>query len=932
MVRTIPLRNSSKVAPAPRTRSSSTPATTTTQRRSVAATNSSLSNPYKKKYPPPSGSPTTTPVGKRKKRAWRTLPLSAPVAPPIPAPVAPSIPAPVAPLRPDPLVAPLNPDPAAAAPTIMVPAIPMIRPAPAPPSIPAANAPPPLPPLIEATASAVAPPSILTAVVAPPPSLIPAAAPAPVAPPRSIPDGGAPPSIPDGGDPPSILDAAVAPSSLPIDDLVPTVSYDEEEEEESDGEVDTAVAAAAAGVTVTDFHLPSVTDPTIPTLSVDSENDFRKAAIAASEGNFSLGAILNSLKQNPTALGTTTERIKALTLNTTRHERSKNSLEFAFFKSLAAHPEAAPLVDFIPDPEAPMMEISCFYVVTRASIAPNKRALVNWCMLIHSLDFYQVKYRGHGLSKDPRLFAQAQYQSGTQDFNEAGGFQAYWKNIFKIAKTYKTDFSTCPNKAHFNVNWYKKWNKAINDPSNLLDLFNNLKHFVWCAMENIMTKWALRDCLEPSSIVKEDFETGPNYNGQKKRSLSLKNPVLDDRNTKKTTLPCPYNGDPMSTYQTTIKLLSLVPDNCEGVNWISHKPASKKQKEASNPERCTAHGKRHESISKVANAGVSASLVKGLGGHAHLNTTTNYILPDQQAVDAAVRAKHGSPSKIRVPLPGPAQALAPAKALAPTCALSPSPSPAPTSPASSAEESQDPALHVDDSPAVSVQHSFGDHSNDSVPSDCAAGNLGLMTQTFEVPNETPPPMPSNISLTTGEEPSPVPLPFTDGRHDYHDEVILRSTPRPKTHYNGGCGMFAKDCPQYKDHHEPRYNCPHKARYGHPRKHRYEDHNGRYKPPRPPHTQSYEPQYEHKPPPRQEPCRLSFDETPSFKPRYEERKPPPQYEEHKPPPRYEERKPPPPRHLYKPEYKERKPPPMRYEERKPPPTRYEEQKPPPPRHL
>eukprot|EP00536_Pseudo-nitzschia_multiseries_P019656 jgi/Psemu1/62100/gm1.62100_g len=359
MVRTIPRRNSTKVAPAPRTRSSSAPgkdlssrtrssttnatatATTTTHRRSVAAKNSSLTNPYKKKCPPrPSASPTTTPVGKRKKRARRTLPLSAPVlVPPIQAAVAPSIPpaAPVAPFRPDPLVAPLILDPAAAAtPTIMVAAtIPIIWPA-------------------------AASPSILAAAV--PPS---------TAPVHSL-----------------VAPASSSPSILAVNVAVPTVSYDEEEEE-SDGEVDTAVVAAAAGVTVREFHIPSVTAPAIPTLSVDSDCDFREAAIAAAEGNFSLGAILHSLKQNPTALGTTTERIKALTFNTTRHERSKNSLEFAFFKSLAAHPEAAPLVDYIPDPEAPLMKTPRFYVLTRAPIAPNKRALVNWCMLIHSLDFYQ---------------------------------------------------------------------------------------------------------------------------------------------------------------------------------------------------------------------------------------------------------------------------------------------------------------------------------------------------------------------------------------------------------------------------------------------------------------------------------------------------------------------------------------------------------------
>eukprot|EP00536_Pseudo-nitzschia_multiseries_P017997 jgi/Psemu1/53608/gm1.53608_g len=150
-------------------------------------------------------------------------------------------------------------------------------------------------------------------------------------------------------------------------------------------------------------------------------------------------------------------------------------------------------------------------------------------------------------------------------------------------------------------------------------------------------------------------------------------------------------------------------------------------------------------------------------------------------------------------------------------------------------------------------------------------------------------MPSNISFTTGDEPSPVPLPFTDRRRDYHDEVIPRSTPRPKTHYKG-CGMFAEDRPQYEDHHhwKPHYNRPPADRFEDHASSRYNNERCYEEPPRPPHTQSYVPRYEH--------------------PRYEERKPTPHYEECKPPPRYEERKPPP-------RYEERKPPP-RYAERTP----------------
>eukprot|EP00536_Pseudo-nitzschia_multiseries_P006594 jgi/Psemu1/15691/gm1.15691_g len=519
------------------------------------------------------------------------------------------------------------------------------------------------------------------------------------------------------------------------------------EEERAGGEVDTAVAAAAAGVAVAEFHLPFVAEPTIPALSVDSENDFVIPLLLLLKGISLFEPFYMHLRRRTPHLWEPPQR-------GSRHlpsipwctRRRKNRLDSAFFKSLAVHPETAPLVDFIPDPEAPTMKTRRFYVLTRAPIAQNKRTLINWCMLIHSLDVYMMKYRGMDLSKDSKLFAQAH-----------------------------ADYGTCSNKARFNKHWYKKRNKAINGPNSPLDPFNNPEHFVWCAMENIMTKWATHRCLEPSSIIKEDFETGvffsegqfvgieyiqlkPNYNGQKKRSLSLKNPVLDDRNTKKTTPLYPYNGDPMSTYQTTIKLLSLVPDNCEGVNRIFCKLASKKQKEArfsnqfallfslslqiwkkegcswrlnptkanqvigkskkstfffvlfatwsgyDNPERCTAHGKRHESISKVTNAGVSASLIKGLGA--------------------------------------------------------PVPAPAPPSPASSAEESQVPALFLDESPTVSIQHSFGDHSNESVSSDFL--------------KESPPALDSNISFATGEEPSPVLMPFTDPRcnldwcRDYRD--------------------------------------------------------------------------------------------------------------------------------------------------------------------
>eukprot|EP00536_Pseudo-nitzschia_multiseries_P009527 jgi/Psemu1/23437/gm1.23437_g len=304
-----------------------------------------------------------------------------------------------------------------------------------------------------------------------------------------------------------------------------------------------------------------------------------------------------------------------------------------------------------------------------------------------------------------------------------------------------------------------------------------------------------------------------------------------------------------------------------------------------------------------------------------------YIKPNQQAIDAAVRAKHGSPSKIALRVPSHAPAPAP---------RTPSPAPAP-GPASPVEESQAPAPFLDESPLLSIQHSFGDLSKDSVSSDFAAGALGLMTQQFEVPKKSPPPFPSNISLGTGEEPSPVPMPFTDrtnqwrehnSRRDYHNEP----------HCNKDRGQFAEDCPR-----EPRYGHNDRSRLRYEHYNRYEPlYEG--EPPLPPRTESYEPRYkeERKPRPRQDSHCVSFGENRSYyyEPRYEEERKPPPRQSYKP--RYEEERKPPPRRSYEPRYEEeRKPPPRQYEpryeeERKPPPRqyepRYEEERKPPPRQY
>ena len=66
-----------------------------------------------------------------------------------------------------------------------------------------------------------------------------------------------------------------------------------------------------------------------------------------------------------------------------------------------------------------------------------------------------------------------------------------------------------------------------------------------------------------------------------------------------------------------------------------------------NAKRCTAHGKRGGGISTVCNFGVAPAICVQLGGHARIETTASYNKPNQAAFDQAIRAKHGSPTKIR---------------------------------------------------------------------------------------------------------------------------------------------------------------------------------------------------------------------------------------------------------------------------------------------
>mmetsp|Transcript_4632 Transcript_4632/g.13359 ORF Transcript_4632/g.13359 Transcript_4632/m.13359 type:complete len:143 (+) Transcript_4632:1093-1521(+) len=89
------------------------------------------------------------------------------------------------------------------------------------------------------------------------------------------------------------------------------------------------------------------------------------------------------------------------------------------------------------------------------------------------------------------------------DFNEPGGFQAYWSFVFETTKSIKSSYGTVPNRACFDKQWFDKRWAAIQDPKNPLDPLNNLEHYVWCAMENIMVEWALMGVLNQRHLSKK---------------------------------------------------------------------------------------------------------------------------------------------------------------------------------------------------------------------------------------------------------------------------------------------------------------------------------------------------------------------------------------------------------------------------------------------
>ena len=155
--------------------------------------------------------------------------------------------------------------------------------------------------------------------------------------------------------------------------------------------------------------------PLFQSNTTDGSIDF--ASIGAPANNeFTLFGILQSIADNgklrigPNILA---EDIADLDCNTDGYEKARSSIVNRFFQVLVNHPQLYPLADMIPDPDNPLMMKRRLYILCRAPKAPNKKFILNRALIIFSMTYVKKAYIGMDLSKDPQLYADAQYEPVT---------------------------------------------------------------------------------------------------------------------------------------------------------------------------------------------------------------------------------------------------------------------------------------------------------------------------------------------------------------------------------------------------------------------------------------------------------------------------------------------------------------------------------------
>ena len=229
------------------------------------------------------------------------------------------------------------------------------------------------------------------------------------------------PSPPQPDTPDSVIALPGAPPSItPFRLPTPSQSFDLDEE------------VATNTTTINLSAIPDVSTAlvSIPPLVANNNGEIDFATVQPTTNGFTLHGILQSIANNPINFQPGTMKsidVSSLSFNTQPYERKKALTVWDFFHVLANHSQAAPLAELIEDPDDPGTKRYRLFILTRAPPAPRKRKLLNWALLIYSLVHIKVRYRNMDLSKDPILYAQAQYEPNTAELHFKMLFAAFSK-------------------------------------------------------------------------------------------------------------------------------------------------------------------------------------------------------------------------------------------------------------------------------------------------------------------------------------------------------------------------------------------------------------------------------------------------------------------------------------------------------------------------
>ena len=153
--------------------------------------------------------------------------------------------------------------------------------------------------------------------------------------------------------------------------------------------------------------------PALVPNSTDGRIDF--STITPATNDFTMAGIMKSISDNPLKFGPDQHRCNMddISMNTKGHEKVKAKFVRYFFQVLASHDHANQLAEMICDPSPPHKEKPRLFILCSGDPNENKHAILNWALCVFSMSLVMDEYRGVDLSKDPTLFAAAQYQPNT---------------------------------------------------------------------------------------------------------------------------------------------------------------------------------------------------------------------------------------------------------------------------------------------------------------------------------------------------------------------------------------------------------------------------------------------------------------------------------------------------------------------------------------